>query len=178
VPGFDPSVPTTCTFEATCSDLKCGETWSDFDAQGCRKPMCQSSDDCASGQRCVPRTLRELGACAPSVYEYCEPNGCACSCYASADCARIAYCQPESEFPPSEDCPLPDNCADIPLYLGDISDESSSYTGDTADAMQACEAKLTAAYEPCNDIAGQGGGAAQGGAGAGGQSAGGAGGQH
>jgi hypothetical protein len=107
-------------------------------------------------------------SCRPSVYEACEPATCgksACSCGVSADCARIAYCVPKTLAPPSRECsPEGLSCAIRGNWIDEISGWIGVFEADTADALRACQSKLTGP-DDC--------GFAEGGASAGGASAGG-----
>src|SRR5689334_16251616 len=93
--GFS-TVDTTCTFEDTCEALGCGKPFSALDASGCIREQCRSSDDCSSGQRCVPSVLHG-NDCYSSVIEGCEVECAQCSCLVSADCAQVAYCLPAAD---------------------------------------------------------------------------------
>lgn len=163
------TVLTTCSFDATCEALGCGKPTSQFEANGCRRQQCASSEGCADGQRCVAPVLAGETDCGYSVYEGCEVgDSCRCSCIHSDDCANIAVCMPASVQPPSKDCALEGlDCDDISWLSSELEEwlGDAQWQGDLVEALEACEQKVTAALDACDGA----GGAGAGGAGAGGQ---------
>ena len=151
------TVTTACSFEATCKELGCGTPWSDFDAGGCRRATCTSSTDCGQSERCVPRVLYE-SVCNPSVYERCSVDSCEhCACSTSEDCNNAGFCFPAADYPTSGDCNVDtsdcDAVADRLSYL----ELDGTFTGDAAEAVNACVERLAHALNACNGTAGAAG---------------------
>jgi hypothetical protein len=165
-PDGHSTVDTTCSFVDTCAALGCGTPFGAFDASGCLRPQCDSSDECASGERCVPSVLHG-NECYSSVYEGCEAECNRCGCSWSEDCAQVAYCLDADDYPPSAECDLSEQgCSGLSSFVNEL--ERTEYEGDTADAVMACRSKVLTKLADCN---GQGGNGGQGGnAGAGGES--------
>ena len=158
---------TTCTFEDTCEALGCGEPFGMLDASGCVRKECGSSDDCSSGERCVPSVLHG-NDCYSSVIEGCTVECDRCVCSVSEDCRKVAYCLPAADYPSSSDCELSGmSCSALRSLLDDL-EFTDYYEGDTGAAVAACRAKLAGRIAECDGVAGNGGGGA-GGAGAGGE---------
>ncbi len=165
------TVATTCSFEDTCQDLNCGAPWSDFDANGCRRATCTSSDTCGTGERCVPSVLYQA-ACNPSTYERCSVESCGhCACSTSADCNIVGFCFAVADYPASGDCNVdPSDCAGAANRLAYL-EIDTSFTGDAAAAINACAQRLHDMLEVCAGGMGVAGGSgAAGAAGAGGES--------
>jgi len=159
-PKRDGGQPTSsCSLEATCEALGCGQPWSDFDVQGCLRPYCDGDDDCDADERCVPETLvGELG-CHSSIFEGCSPECDGCGCEASADCRSVAFCQPVSEFPESADCSVRGrSCDQLEEWRGAL--DTGSYAPEVVLALEACAMRLDRAVAAC---AGEGGAAGEGG---------------
>ncbi len=103
-------VPSTCSPEDTCEILECGAPWSFFDARHCRRTECTQTGTCSAGERCVPAPV--LGKYDDSCsygWDSCEHDAeGTCQCIYYEECAPLALCIPEDEFPPSRDCPIED----------------------------------------------------------------------
>jgi hypothetical protein len=130
----------SCPFDETCEALNCGDAWSDFDENGCRRLPCESQSDCSSSERCLPAALAGVLGCYSSIVEGCEPYCSSCGCTATDDCAAAAFCQPALDFPASGDCPIEGRaCSDLPYYrtILEIYLEHG-YAEDIARALEAC----------------------------------------
>jgi hypothetical protein len=156
--GCDPelNLTSTCSFEATCKEVGCGEPWSEFDASGCERRACQSSDDCAAGERCMAAPLVGEFSCRPSYFEGCSVSDCGtCTCEFDPNCFGTSYCLPASEHAPADDCPIPEHtyCS---VYEHDAAMLENYLVpggkGDTQVALRACQAKLGMLRVPCGDI--------------------------
>ena len=92
-----------CSFEDTCQVLGCGDGFSWFGDDGCRRACAQSSE-CGDGQRCR-FTILATDCGGGSVVEGCsyEPDG-SCVCGTSDDCSFPDICVDEARYPSSEDC--------------------------------------------------------------------------
>ena len=130
----------SCPFEATCEALNCGDTWSDFDENGCRRVPCESQSDCTSSERCLPEVLAGKLDCHSSILEGCEPYCSSCQCSGTDDCAPVAFCQPAVDFPASNDCPIEGfACNDLPYYRTMLEIHlERGYEGDIASALESC----------------------------------------
>jgi hypothetical protein len=157
-PDGHSTVVSTCSFADTCELLNCGEPFSQVDAAGCLRAPCESSRQCASGERCVPGVVHGV-SCYSSVIESCFVACDHCDCFASADCKELAFCLDADDYPPSADCDLSDqDCSRLEGFLSDL--DRASFEDDTADAVAACVTKATRKLADCN---GQGGNGGQGG---------------
>jgi hypothetical protein len=148
-----------CDFESTCEALGCGDAWSDFDAQGCLRPKCESSEDCVAGERCVPAVLAGVHRCYSSVFEWCDPNCSECACSHSEDCITAAFCQPADDFPPEADCNIDEaSCDDLQGLNSTLAEymnsEEITYTEDAALALKACADTISAPLAACEGSAG------------------------
>ncbi len=162
------TVDTTCSFADTCDAVGCGTPFGMFDAAGCVRPQCESSDICASGERCVPSVLHG-NDCYSAIYEGCEQTCDRCNCVATEDCAQVAYCLKVEDYPPDEECDLSQRgCDGLSLFVYEL--ERTPYRGDTADAVAACRTKVLNKLADCNGQGGSGGQGGNAGAGAGGES--------
>jgi hypothetical protein len=160
----DLSLTSTCTFEATCREVRCGQPSSEFDANGCERTHCVASEDCASDERCVAAPLLGDFSCAPAYFEGCSVSGCGqCICDFDPSCHGVSYCLPADEHPPADDCPIPAHtyCAVYEhdaAMLANYLDQASEGTGDTQAALRACRDKLQVELERCARQANGGGG--------------------
>jgi hypothetical protein len=149
----------SCSLEATCDVLRCGDPWSGFDENGCRRLHCSSQADCAGTERCVPAVLGGHFDCYSSVYESCREYCGSCSCGWSDDCSTAAFCQPVAIFPHENDCrfdaepceALPDILWKLEMYAG------GDYADDIEATLAACADRVATRIDEC-----EGGGGAPG----------------
>lgn len=95
-----------CGFASTCEQLGCGDGLSQFDANGCTR-YCQTSADCATGQRCrhTRLVLSEEDCPSPgSEVEACSATVDGCECSITDDCPHPDICVDAAEYPESLDC--------------------------------------------------------------------------
>ena len=147
--GGQPS--SSCDFEVTCGMLRCGEPWSDFDAQGCRRLPCRSEADCAAGERCVAAVLDGNFECFSSVQESCEWF-CGCSCSSSDDCRAGAFCQPAADFPKEDDCALDAlDCTDVAFLRLRVTDYivDGGFESEVARDLSDCADAVEVRYDEC-----------------------------
>jgi len=107
-PQCDPEVTisSSCGFEATCQALGCGDGLSQFDENGCTR-YCETSTDCAAGQRCRHTRLVLSDEECPSLgseVESCSLVDDACECDTTLDCPRPDICVDAAKYPESLDC--------------------------------------------------------------------------
>ena len=96
----------SCSFEATCAQLDCGDGFSQFGTDGCIR-RCLSDTDCGDGERCRYTALdASAGECPTigSVVEGCELSDGECSCSISANCQHPNICVDAQAYPESEEC--------------------------------------------------------------------------
>jgi len=118
--GCNVGLPTTCadsfgftnecSFAQVCEQLHCGDGFSQFDSNGCLR-YCQTSQDCASGARCLDTVLSLTEQDCPSIGS--EVEGCylvdgSCACSITEDCRRPRICVDSAAFPESADCNVTD----------------------------------------------------------------------
>ena len=158
---FELTGSTSCGRAQTCEKLECGAPWSSHDATGCRRSQCTETGTCPAGERCVPAPV--LGRFDDACYN--EIDGCdldpsgVCFCSAYEECAPLALCVPEDEFPQANDCPLPVTCSAVEKALSTL----TAYRDGTdfffdyqppaalATSVERCAAKLLQRYEnECN----------------------------
>ena len=156
----------TCTPEASCERLECGEPWSLHAEDGCLRETCLSDVDCNDGERCIPAPVAGAfddwlsGGC-----EGCEliAGQCGCSCLEGGPGQR-AVCLSRMEFPPSRDCPVEClSCAEI----SDAQEVVGRYLNDESnvelqESLQACRDELSSRFAILC-VVGQGGAGGEGG---------------
>lgn len=178
------TIQTTCSFDATCDALHCGEVSSPFDASGCRRQDCTSSADCGAQERCFAPPLAGLSGCFATAVEGCSlADGCHCGCAFVPSCDPAAYCMPASEHPAADDCPLGNiSCGELGYFIEtlqgyELTGAAGEGPGDLGTALAECLSKAQIKQASCNGsggAGGEGGDAGHGGqAGGGGQSGGG-----
>jgi hypothetical protein len=111
-------VLTSCSPEATCSVIGCGDDASRFDASGCPRMTCSSTRDCPAGNRCFPTILR--GECTSPGVQFCfaAENEAGCSCAFTAACGSATLCIPETDVPVAADCVVEGlSCDELTRYV-------------------------------------------------------------
>ena len=168
--GDQATVSTSCTFEDTCKALGCGEPFSQFDASGCRREECASSEDCADDERCVSARVRGDTECHSSLFEDCGVSECnVCVCGGTDDCRSLAFCLPADEYPADEDCDLAGlGCDDLVEWSNYLKYADRLFEGDTKAAIEACRSKVDQAVDDCSGDGGSGAGGQSGAGGEGG----------
>jgi len=148
-PGREPELvtPSECSFAATCAVIGCDDGVSRFGADGCLR-FCDTSADCATGQRCRYTVLSVQDTCASSVLETCsiEDDG-SCSCSESADCRKFDICVDEERFPASEDCAVADaTCAELESLRFNLSNTEldSTASAEKVEAFEQCQEAVDA----------------------------------
>jgi hypothetical protein len=97
----------TCSVDAACEALGCGQAWSLFDGEGCKRAECSETGECPERERCVPAPVGgKLDEHCFAGYDSCSVEGAACVCNPWEECGARSVCLPESEFPPASDCPV------------------------------------------------------------------------
>ena len=112
----------SCSIEATCQELHCGQVGSLLDARGCLAVDCGQDEDCAPGERCLAAHL-QTSACLDT-YGSCRAdlglNG-ECICVLPAACSGRVTCMPESVAPRAADCDLTGlDCAALESRIYDL----------------------------------------------------------
>jgi len=95
-----PDSPDGACLDDSCS-FSCGGSFSDFDADGCLRPRCETDRQCPEGRSCVVFSdYGQCGASSASCFLDAEADN-GCSCGVAGDCNRnVAICVPEAELPP------------------------------------------------------------------------------
>jgi hypothetical protein len=173
-PGFEPfnddhcespgEVQSTCSFEATCAELHCGDGFSQFGADGCTR-RCASDADCENGERCRYTALDVSSGDCPtigSVVEGCELFDGECSCSISADCQRPNICVDAQAYPESQDCVVEGASCELlaevrwriaPLAEGERGPDLAVKAGACLSAVDAERLELSCASEPNEQFA-------------------------
>jgi hypothetical protein len=142
-PHFDG--PSTCSFAETCKAIGCDDGVSLFGADGCERP-CDSSADCAAGQRC--RFTELLGYdCATGSVELCSPNeDGSCDCSFNADCKNPHICVDAVRFPVEQDCAVAAvDCQDLKFFYSNTApDPEADPNSEVAKAFAACREAVQA----------------------------------
>ncbi len=171
--GYEDSLTTNCSFEAACEAVKCGTLWSAYDANMCRRPLCHSSAECGSGERCIAPPLVGDFNCYfnaennSDFYEHNLQSDCSCLLELS-ECAPRAYCVSAADYPPADDCPVAsmtcDQLNDLAFgvvgpfdWLSPITSAAEN-TSDLVIALSDCASKSQDAYAACEGHGGNGGG--------------------
>lgn len=158
------SPPDYCSFAETCAVVECGEPWSLFDEDLCRRAICTSSADCEPGERCAFDGFVRWPDCAPSIFEGCSLNGGVCECTQSEDCNELIQCVPVDVADPADDCLWPMDCEDAEYALQRLKEGQDSYEpwgDDMLDAFALCRDRLEQLIQRldgCGEGAGAGGG--------------------
>jgi hypothetical protein len=164
--GTEDTIMTNCSFESACKAVGCGSLWSAYDASMCRRPLCHSSAECGTGERCVaPPLLGDFNCYFDPVSAATVDVDCSCG-FELSECAPRAYCLSAADYPPADDCDVTKlTCYQLSYsqgpfdWLGPLQLESTS---DLGVALDDCQTKIRAAYTACQGGAGgEGGGHSQ-----------------
>lgn len=150
---------TSCSTQATCDALGCGQPWSEFDANGCLRQGCASSDECGASERCVASNLHAAPECLASISHGCRPTADGtCECTGEDSCGPRGFCQPAADFPLASECDVTGmSCRDLSALLSEVQ-ERGHFTGDTAQSLTTCENRVVSALATCDGVAGAAGG--------------------
>jgi len=173
VPVWEPdntsedTVTTNCSFESACKAFGCGGLWSPYDAHMCRRPLCHSSAECGTGERCVaPPLLGDFNCYFDPISSPAVNADCSCE-FEQTECAPRAYCLSAAEYPAESDCDVAHMTCEQLGYLyyapfDYLSPLMLDGTSDLSIALGDCESKIHTAYAACQGGAGgEGGGHSQ-----------------
>jgi hypothetical protein len=83
-----------CSLEDFCAVEGCGFNLAMYDADGCRRELCETNDDCGAGQICYTTTQDE--GCLSTAGMACGPaEDGSCECFANAICGAESHCVDE-----------------------------------------------------------------------------------
>lgn len=83
---------TSCSLEEFCALMSCGAAHSMFGADGCRRTICDTNEDCPSGQICYTTTTEEDGCLSNAGFACAPIDDSPCDCIANAICGEESHC--------------------------------------------------------------------------------------
>lgn len=156
----------SCSAEEACAALDCGEIWSEFDEDGCRKDLefCSADTDCTASKRCVPNpVLGNFREPFQIGYDSCaiQRGRCVCQRYPE-DVAGT--CLSLTEYPSEQDCPVESlDCDALAQAASSLQafmemaaeswrDGIPDGPGTAVELARACQAKVNARLVDCPPI--------------------------
>ncbi|MEZ4232406.1 MAG: hypothetical protein R3B89_24725 [Polyangiaceae bacterium] len=132
----------SCTLESLCAVQPCGGVAANFDADGCGRSNCGSSDECPSGRVCFVPSLVESYHHPTGVFCEAQPDG-SCACGGTVDGSGMGLCLPVSEIP-EEKCVVPNDCESLANRIEELDLTDGWLSGDAEQLVKDCLPKMYA----------------------------------